>query len=934
MSINVTVSDSGVGSFEITQVTDTTADLNVTADATISLEVEGGVGAPGAGNVTLAAGTGISIAVDGTTATIAATAQAVSGSDLADLQNVNTTAPSVGEVLAWSGSDWRPTADSTLTLSDSVAEALGTGAAGTATDAARSDHVHNMPTFADITNGTATTSTNLTLDPATGSVIVQGGTGGSGALTLNCQQNSHGVTIQGPPHSASATYTLTLPEDTGTQGQVLTTSGAGGVLSWQGAAGGVSFVDPPTNSESDGTPGQLAYDTNYLYVHNDNGWRRIAFSGWGLSIVINTQPQNVETSVGSLVTFTVDAQTSEGGSVSYQWQESINNGAYTSLVGETSASYSFAASSAATDSVYRVMLMATGAQTEYSDTCVVTLSTEASNLLLIASGDHLHAENGDGLLHSGLSSSITFTTQPTDQNVSAGAATFSVTVSNSGAGSVSLQWQRSTDNGSTWTSIAGETNNTLSLTGLTAANDGEQFRVLANAAGSGEAISDAVTLTYPSTNVDTTVTSTDVARLGTHSTDLQGTNLVMSGDGSTVIGYSVDDSKVYVYKQNGSAFELDRAIEVYDSNNDPEDLQHSSIAVTDNGNMFAICVPRGGTDVLASQIPSGQDPDDYPVGSVRTFARDNSAVGTGNAWGQLHSKINGGTGNYYYTYGGGYITLPLSECAISDDGSVLFVLTTVESGYHYTNKESRVDIYDNDSYYGWTLRHTISGNDNANFQDGNWRSLQCNDAGTEIGFIKTKGWNSSLNDGNGAYGGWITTISGTGTSWSSSTTPTAHDPNMTGNNNYRYKFSRDLRTVAASFGGHTQGQTARVGKIEVVNYSSSAWTLGGSALGISQNDRLTMHDVSKDGTYVYATDGSHFYTQNSQAFQYSQNTAGTSLTRTISYTIPAIDPQPTGNTSLTHHNAVWVATSDDGERAAIYYHSGAGANYRRLDVIE
>ena len=42
MSINVTVSDSGVGSFEITQVTDTTADLNVTADATISLEVEGG----------------------------------------------------------------------------------------------------------------------------------------------------------------------------------------------------------------------------------------------------------------------------------------------------------------------------------------------------------------------------------------------------------------------------------------------------------------------------------------------------------------------------------------------------------------------------------------------------------------------------------------------------------------------------------------------------------------------------------------------------------------------------------------------------------------------------------------------------------------------------------------------------------------------------
>ena len=45
-----------------------------------------------------------------------------------------------------------------------------------------------------------------------GAVVVKGdSTNGSGELTLNCENNSHGVKIKGPPHSAAATYTLTLP---------------------------------------------------------------------------------------------------------------------------------------------------------------------------------------------------------------------------------------------------------------------------------------------------------------------------------------------------------------------------------------------------------------------------------------------------------------------------------------------------------------------------------------------------------------------------------------------------------------------------------------------------------------------------------------------------------------------------------------------------
>jgi len=69
-----------------------------------------------------------------------------------------------------------------------------------------------------------------------GKVVFRGGGTGTGAngagrFKLNCENNSHGITIQGPPHSAGATYTLTLPNDDGATDQLLKTDG-NGVLSW------------------------------------------------------------------------------------------------------------------------------------------------------------------------------------------------------------------------------------------------------------------------------------------------------------------------------------------------------------------------------------------------------------------------------------------------------------------------------------------------------------------------------------------------------------------------------------------------------------------------------------------------------------------------------------------------------------------------------
>jgi len=78
---------------------------------------------------------------------------------------------------------------------------------------------------------TSTTNGNIILAPnGTGVLEVKGDTN-DGAIQLNCNQNSHGVKIQSPPHSAAASYTLVLPNDTGTNGQALTTNGSG-VLSF------------------------------------------------------------------------------------------------------------------------------------------------------------------------------------------------------------------------------------------------------------------------------------------------------------------------------------------------------------------------------------------------------------------------------------------------------------------------------------------------------------------------------------------------------------------------------------------------------------------------------------------------------------------------------------------------------------------------------
>ena len=87
----------------------------------------------------------------------------------------------------------------------------------------------------------------------------------------------------------------------------------------------------------------------------------------------------------------------------------------------------------------------------------------------------------------------TITTQPQDVEVKENeTATFAVKVT--GTEPLSYQWQQSTDNGNSWTDIAGETNATYTTGKTTMDMSGTQYRcVVSNSAGS--IISDAVSLT-------------------------------------------------------------------------------------------------------------------------------------------------------------------------------------------------------------------------------------------------------------------------------------------------------------------------------------------------------------------------------------------------------------------------------------------------------
>lgn len=112
------------------------------------------------------------------------------------------------------------------------------------------------------------TNGNIQLFPnGTGYTELYGNTN-AGTIRFNCESNSHGVTVQGPAHSAAATYTVKLPDTLGlTQASGLVTTDSNGVATFDD---GISEEYIAVTSSSNATAVNLRTGTNFSHTLTEN----------------------------------------------------------------------------------------------------------------------------------------------------------------------------------------------------------------------------------------------------------------------------------------------------------------------------------------------------------------------------------------------------------------------------------------------------------------------------------------------------------------------------------------------------------------------------------------------------------------------------------------------------------------------------------------
>ena len=183
-----------------------------------------------------------------------------------------------------------------------------------------------------------------------------------------------------------------------------------------------------------------------------------------VTITGNPSPQSV--CPGGTALFTA---TATGPALTYQWykvgspdQQLTNTGKYS---GVTTATMTITGATSTEAGSYYVKISGSCGTTKTSTSALLTLSTLPS-----------------------------ITTQPSSQTVCAdSAATFNVVAT--GSGTLTYQWQRSTNGGTTWSDIAGETGNSLTLSGVTASMSSYQYRVVVTSINCGSVTSNAAILT-------------------------------------------------------------------------------------------------------------------------------------------------------------------------------------------------------------------------------------------------------------------------------------------------------------------------------------------------------------------------------------------------------------------------------------------------------
>jgi len=226
------------------------------------------------------------------------------------------------------------------------------------------------------------------------------------------------------------------------------------------------------------------------------------------NVSITTQPANTNACTGSNATFIVVAA---GTLPTYQWQVSTDGGTtWTNVAAATSASLALTSVTSAMNNYrYRVIVNNTCPSTVTSNGAILTVSNPAS-----------------------------ITSQPTSVTVCAGNnASFTVTATGT---NITYQWQVSSNGGSTYTNITGATAVTLTLTGITSAQNGNIYRVVVFSCSPTGLNSNAANLTVNTAPAITTQPANTIACTGNNTTftvTATGTSLTyqwqVSTDGGT-----------------------------------------------------------------------------------------------------------------------------------------------------------------------------------------------------------------------------------------------------------------------------------------------------------------------------------------------------------------------------------------------------------------
>ena len=177
-----------------------------------------------------------------------------------------------------------------------------------------------------------------------GAVVFKGvtsnGGNGAGRFKLNCENNSHGITIQGPPHSAAADYTLTLPNDDGSTNTYLKSDGSGN-LSWDSPTGG-SLGNPNTirtTTRFTATSGQTSFSVSYEVGYVDVFQNGVKLDGTEFTA---TDGSNVVLTTGAIVNDIVEFVAYTGVGLINTTLTTRSTNRFTATSGQTSFAVSYA----------------------------------------------------------------------------------------------------------------------------------------------------------------------------------------------------------------------------------------------------------------------------------------------------------------------------------------------------------------------------------------------------------------------------------------------------------------------------------------------------------------------------------------------------------------------------------------------------------------